>query len=91
MGLSIPELALRRPFPWICDSLDAALVASYDVPKDDYCGGLTLPSPGLASADFDVVVNHDGEDHKDPHGEDTHSGDGFRNQARQDRPSTAEN
>jgi len=45
----------------------------------------------LVFADFDVVVDDDGEDNEDPHGEDTHSGDGFRNQARQNRPSTTPN
>ena len=40
---------------------------------------LSVPDPDLSFADFDVVVDDDGEDHKDSHGEDAHSGDGFRN------------
>jgi hypothetical protein len=51
---------------------------------------MTVPNPRLAFADFDVVVNDDGEDHQDPYGEHAHSGNGFCNQARQNRPSTAE-
>ena len=54
------------------------------------CVGMKVPDSSLVFADFDVVVDDDGEDDEDPHGEDTHSGDGFRNQARQNRPSTAE-
>src|SRR5580658_5014963 len=46
--------------------------------------------PALSFAEFDVVVDDDGEDHEDPHGEDAHSWDGFGNQAWQDHPSTAE-
>jgi hypothetical protein len=44
----------------------------------------------VVSADLDVVVNNDGKNDEDPHGEYTHSRDGFHNQARQNRPSTAE-
>ena len=51
---------------------------------------LRLPNPDLTFADFDVVVGDDGEDHKNPDGEDTHSRNCFRNQAGQYRPSTAE-
>lgn len=54
------------------------------------CGGMTITNPGLVFADFDVVVDDDGEDHKDPRGEDAHPRNGFRNQARQNRPSTSE-
>jgi hypothetical protein len=49
-----------------------------------------LGVPGLVFAASDVVVDNYGEDYKDPHGEDAHSRDGFRNQARQNRPSTAQ-
>ena len=62
----------------------------YPPDADCYCVGTTVPNSGLVFADFDVVVDDDGEDDEDPHREDTHSGDGFRNQARQNRPSTAE-
>ena len=45
---------------------------------------------GLVFAASDVVVDNYGEDYKDPHGEHAHSRDGFRNQARQNRPSAAQ-
>jgi hypothetical protein len=90
LGFSTPELALRRPFPGSATLGDPAPVVSYDVAIHDSCGGLTVANAGLAFADFDVVVNNDGQDHKDPYGEDAHSRDSFRNQARQNRPSAAE-
>jgi len=52
--------------------------------------GTTVPNSGLVFADFDVVVDDDGKYDEDPHGENTHSRDGFRDQAWQNRPSTAE-
>src|SRR4029077_13532946 len=36
---------------------------------------LSVRRPESNVADFDVVVNDDGKDHKDPHGEDAHSWD----------------
>jgi hypothetical protein len=56
-----------------------------------YCVGLPIPIPSLVFAGFDVVVGNYGEDYKNPHREGAHSGDGFRDQARQKHPSTAEN
>jgi len=52
--------------------------------------GPTDSDPGLVFASFDVVVDDQREDYKYPHGEDAHSGDGFRNQTRQNHPSTAQ-
>jgi hypothetical protein len=52
--------------------------------------GLRDSDPELVFAGFDVVVDDQREDYKYPHGKNAHSGDGFRNQARQNHPSTAE-
>lgn len=52
--------------------------------------GLPIPVPSLVFAASDVVIGHYGEDYKNPHREGAHSGDGFRDQARQKHPSTAE-
>ena len=51
--------------------------------------GLDGADLGLVFASFYVVIDDQREDHKNPHREDAHSGDSFRNQARQERPSTA--
>jgi hypothetical protein len=52
---------------------------------------MAVSNARLVFAGFDIVVNNHGENHKDPYGEDAHSRNRLRNQARQNCPSTAEN
>jgi len=44
----------------------------------------------LAFAELDVIVNGNGDDDENPYRKDSHSGDGFRDQAWQNCPSTTE-
>jgi hypothetical protein len=50
---------------------------------------MAVSNARLVFAGFDVVVDDHGENHKNPHWEDAHSRNRFRNQARQNCPSTA--
>jgi hypothetical protein len=43
-------------------------VLLYPPDADCYCVGTTVPNSSLAFADFDVVIDDDGEDDEDPHG-----------------------